>query len=235
MHSIVRKQENYQDILICKNYIVAFQQAVKPINIKISFSHQLSLEIKVIELLIPDIKFDKQYTQYTKACEDIFRKSKEYKQWILYQHSYHILECPFTHITNDIEANKKLIELHHHPYTLYEITDLAIQSILNYIRNINSQMKKMDDIEILSFIPTISIGYILCDLHLKDLVPYVPLTQTFHKLYHNVKKESENINIPDLFELDTQYIINYDKIPNLMGRLNEIQNNGIDFPIFTTI
>ncbi len=177
------------------------------------------------------MEFDKQYTMYVKQCEQVFRRSKEYDQWVYYQHDRHVLECPFTHIRNDIPENKKLIELHHHPYTLYELTDLIIQSILIYIKSSYRDMANYDDLEILSFVPTIAIGYILQDIHLQDLVSYVPLTQTFHKLYHNVKRESNNINIPDLFELDNKYVINLDKQSQLMNRLNTIQENGIDFPI----
>jgi hypothetical protein len=61
----------------------------------------------------------KNRTKIINKIEVTFRTSFEYKKWLDRQFELFNLTCPFTGI--DGYSSRRLLELHHHPFTLYEL------------------------------------------------------------------------------------------------------------------
>ena len=81
-------------------------------------------------MLYNEYDFDRETgrKKYIKKIVSLFRNSPEYKLWVSYQHRTKKLVCPFTGLDGNIE--KDVIELHHHPFTLYEIVEFLLDSIV---------------------------------------------------------------------------------------------------------
>jgi len=91
-----------------------------------------------VDILYNEYDFyeEKNIIKYTKSIEKLFRSSIEYRRWVYIQNQYRVLKCPFTGITNELENG--LLELHHHPITLYDICNIIIDSMLNKEINLNN-------------------------------------------------------------------------------------------------
>lgn len=109
---------------------------------------------------------NKERKRFIKSVESIVRKSPEYKIWRKF-----ILEvlgdnyCLFTHEV----ADQVTIELHHHPFTLYDIISLVVDKYLAEERLFNSLIIATDVLQ----------------LHYENKIGYVPMVKTLHEKYHN--------------------------------------------------
>jgi hypothetical protein len=63
----------------------------------------------------------KSRQKFIKKVEQTFRMSYEYRTWVSRQFELYQLSCPFTGV--DGYTSRKLLELHHHPLTLYDICE----------------------------------------------------------------------------------------------------------------
>lgn len=154
--------------------------------------------LETINLLYNDLDFaeDKVQVRYIKQIEKLFRCSIEYRRWVYLQNSSRTLTCPFTKISNEMDSS--LLELHHHPITLYGIIEIVI---LNLIEN---------DFD-LNYISSYKIQNHIQDQHLLDLVPFVPLTKTYHDQYHKLE---DNFLLEDnnRIEIKPEWVINLEKL-----------------------
>lgn len=116
-----------------------------------------------------EISTDKEKVRFIKEVEKIVRKSIEYKDYITFLKEYINMEnCSFfTNIKS--ERTKKIkLEIHHEPFTLYDITNIVVTKAmmnkedLNYFKIAEEVMK----------------------LHYQDMVGLIPLSLTVHKLVH---------------------------------------------------
>lgn len=150
-----------------------------------------------VDILYNEYDFyeEKNIIKYTKSIEKLFRSSIEYRRWVYIQNQYRVLKCPFTGITNELENG--LLELHHHPITLYDICNIIIDSMLNKEINLNN-------------VSSFQICKKVQDQHMLDLVSYVPLTKTYHDQYHITEKDSFSGELQ--IELKEEWIINYEKL-----------------------
>lgn len=61
---------------------------------------------------------------------------------------------------------------------------------------------------ILNQVPEFDVVRIVQDQHLIDLVPYIPLAETYHKWYHQTQQGDQWNQI----EIKDEWIINFDKL-----------------------
>lgn len=110
---------------------------------------------------------EKEEKNFIKNVETIVRKSVEYREFIEYitvtlGYNY----CLFTHETM---YETKDIEVHHHPFSLYNITYTVLQNKLEQGVKFSS----------------LSLAEEILQLHYKMYVGLVPLVGTLHNKFHN--------------------------------------------------
>lgn len=112
---------------------------------------------------LDDFLTDKDANAFKKSVERLVRTSPEYKRWIEFVHGVLGIQykCYQTGETN----NACSIELHHHPFTLYDIVSIVLENT-----------------EVIS---SFSVASEVMALHYKNLVGFVPLCSTSHEKYHN--------------------------------------------------
>lgn len=117
-----------------------------------------------------DIYDPKDFEKYIRDVEKCVRNSFEYKQFIEYLHDYMDLnDCLFIkEATRSGESNVK-IEIHHTPFTLYDIVNIVFNK-RNYYK---------DSLDI----PMVSKEVMM--LHYLLVVGLCPLSKTAHELVHN--------------------------------------------------
>lgn len=135
----------------------------------------------------------------------MFRHSPEYKRWVHLQYETKEIICPFTNIDGRLQDD--LIELHHHPFTLYEIIEFVLDSTVErYGETYKGE-------HILNCVSTFDVQRVVQDLHLLDLVPFVPLSKTYHKQYHKFNQEFNGL--VDEIVIKEEWVINREKIPKM--------------------
>lgn len=129
---------------------------------------------------------DKEYKKFVKNVERLVRSSLEYKEWVQFvKFSLGFDYCLFS-LETDEETDD--IEIHHHPFTLYDIVDLVTAK---FIANNKA-------------FTTFEIALETMQLHYQLKVGFVPLSGTLHKKYHK-----GNLPIPREFILgDYMYLYN---------------------------
>jgi len=131
---------------------------------------------KILE--VPPIKrnvivmTDKDKVKLIKTIERIVRSSMEYKQYIAYlRKEIDMTMCSFfTNITNK-ESRKVSIEIHHEPFTLFDITQIVLEKWLAESKEINP----------------ILIAEEVMKLHYQNKVGLIPISVTVHELVHSGK------------------------------------------------
>lgn len=106
---------------------------------------------------------DRDYNLYIKNIEKQVRGSIEYKNWIQkLREERGAYKCLISGSTID----DCTIEIHHLPFTLYDIVDIVI----------SNQKERFC---------TFTISLEVMQLHFDDFVGWVPLTHTLHEKVHN--------------------------------------------------
>lgn len=116
-----------------------------------------------------EISTDKEKVRFIKEVERLVRKSIEYKDYVAFLKEYINMEnCSFFTNIKAERTNKIKLEIHHEPFTLYDITNIVVTKAiankeeLNYFKIAEEVMK----------------------LHYQDKVGLIPLSLTVHKLVH---------------------------------------------------
>lgn len=152
---------------------------------------------------------EKELVKYIKCVERLVRSSIEYKELITYfRQNLNLNSC--TYLTN-LDSEKVSIELHHTPYTLFDIISIII--------SMYEQKNKLFN--------TFIIANECIKLHYSNLCGLVPLSESIHQLIHSeggfiVHKSLVLGNVDDFYkkykdymndELKNKYIIwdNYAK------------------------
>lgn len=115
------------------------------------------------------IATDKDKAKYIKYIEKLVRSSYEYKEYIKYLTE--ICEMNFCSVFESIskENIKKLkIEIHHEPFTLYDIVNIVLRRFINKNRDINEY----------------DIADEILQLHFRGMVGLIPVSYTVHQLIH---------------------------------------------------
>ena len=117
-----------------------------------------------------DLFNEKDFKKYIEDIERLVRSSREYREAVQYMRKYINMNTSlfFENVSN-IETAKIKIELHHYPFTLYDI----VLTVFNK----RSRLQEPLDIELVAK----EVAY----LHYFLIVGLVPLSKTEHKLVHN--------------------------------------------------
>jgi len=107
-----------------------------------------------------------KYKAFIDNCIRRFRKSRAYKGYKAYLMSLGMDRCQ---INGNIQDGMADIEMHHNFLTIYDITILISQHILNTVGRCT----------------TFDIVALLIQEHRENNIPIVMLTETAHQLYHN--------------------------------------------------
>lgn len=117
-----------------------------------------------------DLFNEKDFKKYIDDIERMVRSSREYREAVQYMRKFINMNTSlFFKNVNNIETAKIKIELHHYPFTLY---DIALT-----VFNKRNRLQEPLDIELVAK----EVAY----LHYFLIVGLVPLSKTEHKLVHN--------------------------------------------------
>ena len=145
-----------------------------------------------------DLFNEKDFKKYIDDIERMVRSSREYREAVQYMRKFINMNTSlFFQNINNIETAKIKIELHHHPFTLYDIVITVF--------NKRSRLQEPLDIELVAK----EVAY----LHYFLVIGLVPLSRTEHKLVHN-----QALFIP--LELDGKPIVlgDYNKFVEMYER-----------------
>jgi len=111
----------------------------------------------------------KEKIQFIRYIESLSRHSMELKQYITFlKENLDMTKCA---ILNNVDAESATIELHHFPFTLFDIVRIVVDKAIYYKSDITS-------FDLVSEVVR---------LHYEGLVGLVPLSATAHELAHSGK------------------------------------------------
>lgn len=113
---------------------------------------------------------DKDKYKLIKKVEQIVRSSTEYKAYIKFlKDEIDMTCCAFFNNINRDETTKVKFEIHHEPFTLFDITDAVVSSHINNDKPLNPLL----------------IAEEVMKLHYSNMVGLIPLSNTCHGLVHD--------------------------------------------------
>lgn len=148
---------------------------IDPDNIVIADKNKETIlklnNIPEYDFLIWDLEDSKELKKYFSTIEKEIRNSFEYREMIQYlRNNYNMDECSFIKVSNKDNFNIK-IEIHHYPFTLYDIVTIVYKKRIYYQESLDVQMVSKE----------------VTMLHYKLLIGLIPLSKTVHQLVHDGK------------------------------------------------
>ena len=135
-------------------------------NNLIKFNH-----IPEFNFVIYDLEEEKEYRKYIKNIEKEVRGSYEYKTMVKFlKENMNMDKCAFINMGSEAAGDIK-IEIHHYPFTLYDIAEIVYRKRVEYQESLDVQMVAKE----------------ITMLHYKLLVGLIPLSVTVHQLAHDGK------------------------------------------------
>lgn len=142
-------------------------------NIPINYQKNITLELREIpefECEAYDLNDEKDFEKYIKDIEKCVRSSIEYRRFTEYLRTYMDMDrCSFIANAKKDHDNNIKIEIHHYPFTLYDICRIVY----------NKRMYNNESLE------WTMVAKEVMQLHYELLVGLIPLSKTVHKLAHN--------------------------------------------------
>lgn len=131
-------------------------------------------EVNMSEIPEVEMKYniitEKDKAKTVKTCERMIRSSLEYKDYIKFLKEYiDMNKCSFWGNVKMDHYSKVKIEIHHSPFTLYDITMTILLKHLDLYGEIN----------------LFEVSEEVMKLHYQCRVGLIPLSTTVHKLVHN--------------------------------------------------
>lgn len=125
-------------------------------------------EIPPFDYTIYDLEDEKELKKYFSDIERDIRGSFEYRGMIKYmKDNMNMDQCAFIQVSSKDNYNIR-IEIHHYPFTLYDIVTIVYKKRCYYHQSLNLQLLAKE-----------------CTmLHYKLLVGLIPLSKTAHQLVH---------------------------------------------------
>lgn len=118
----------------------------------------------------PKYNTSREKQKYIKKCEMIIRKSSEYRDYIKFlKEFYNADQCAILQGLKNKNGKRYRIELHHEPFTLFDIVQTVINKRLSEGENIRD----------------LTIADEVTSLHYNGEIGLIPLTITMHELVHN--------------------------------------------------
>lgn len=116
-----------------------------------------------------DLANPKDFKKYIDDVEKVVRSSREYNKFIMYLRNYMDMnKCAFFQNVNNIDTTKIKIELHHHPFTLFDIANIIYEKRRRCDESLEVEMVAKESMYIHYFL----------------YIGLVPLAQTTHELVH---------------------------------------------------
>lgn len=114
----------------------------------------------------------KQTLKFIKKVEQFVRSSQEYKHYIAFlRKEVDMTLCSFFNNITTKGARKVSIEIHHEPFTLFDITQIVVEKWKQQGKNMNALLIAEEVIKI----------------HYQGRVGLIPLSLTVHELVHEGK------------------------------------------------
>jgi len=136
---------------------------------------------------------EKDKIKLIKTIERIIRSSMEYKQYVQYlRDEIDMTLCSFFNNINNKDTKRVSIEIHHEPFTLFDLTQIILDKWINEEKDINPLL----------------IAEEVTLLHYRNTVGLIPLCVTVHELVHNGKLF---IPLQNLFGNFVSFIEEYEK------------------------
>ena len=118
---------------------------------------------------LPKYTSPRDREKYIKTCETVIRKSMEYKEYIKFlRDNMDMDQCIILSNLKNGNGKKYHVEIHHEPFTLFDIVETVIT-------------KRLENGESIS---ALNVADEVMDLHYSGMVGLVPLTITMHELVH---------------------------------------------------
>jgi len=113
---------------------------------------------------------DKDKVKYIKYIEKMVRSSYEYKEYIKYLTDVCEMSfcSAFQNLTKDLVGKKLKLEIHHEPFTLFDIVNVVLRRFMNAGKDINEY----------------DLSDKVLELHFRGMVGLIPLSYTVHQLVH---------------------------------------------------
>jgi hypothetical protein len=160
------------ETLIPKNKIETKNNVILPVN-ENNFTDFRELYMDVLDE-------EKALTDYTKQIVKMVRSSYEYRKYIkLLKTEFDLTKCAFFKNIDIMDVNKISFEMHHYPFTIFDIISIVIQNRIKDQKEDPVNKKKFDRV-----LNPFSISKEVLRLHYEGKVGLVPLTITPHELYH---------------------------------------------------
>lgn len=157
---------------------------------------------------------DSDKKKFIKNVEKLVRGTIEYRTLIQYIREN--LEMDYCSILNNLDTSTVSIELHHTPYTLYDICEIVINKYEaeNYVFN------------------TLSIASEVLDLHYNNYIGLTPLSDTIHQLVHSeqikIHKDQVIGKVEVFYSIYKDYM-NEDHLSKYQDFINYSENNTNTF------
>jgi len=185
-----------------------YNTTIESVDIEINPTLKNSNDIS-LQLERDSFMSEKEEKRFIKSVEGLIRKSVEYYEFVSYiRDTLGNKYCAFTEESNDETED---VEMHHHPFTLYDIV-----CIVTYNKIKNNQK-----------FTSLSIAQEVLRRHFELNVGVVPLLGSLHKKYHNgyleIPMEFVIGNYKKLFEI---YYID-DETKNKVSKLMFITLSNI--------
>lgn len=140
-----------------------------PINYSLSNTIQLD-QIPEYDDPVYNLADEKSLNTFMKDLEREVRSSFEYKRLVNYLKNYMGMNrCAFLERTTMNPDSKVTIEIHHHPFTLFDICLAVVAKRQYYGESMELEMVAKEVIK----------------LHYEGKIGLIPLSKTPHELYHN--------------------------------------------------
>lgn len=160
--------------------------------------------IKKLKLSMPDemeyyvpLTNDKEKTKFISRVEKVVRSSMEYKDYIQFLKEHVGLDsCVFFQNVTNNKKGRISIEIHHEPFTLYDIVAVVLEKFIKEGRAIND----------------LDIADEVMELHYANKVGLVPLSKTAHQVVHNSTKLFVPLNM--VYGQYSQFLNEYDEYIN---------------------
>lgn len=166
---------------------------------------------------------DREKTKFVKRIEKYIRGSLEYKDYIYFLRTNVGMDaCAFFNNINKDTAKSIRIEVHHTPYTLFDIVKVVVNKYIKEGLPLNDLMIAEETMK----------------LHYSNMVGLIPLSKTLHLMVHG--ENAEKIVIPaymifgnyrKFIEEYGDYMDEYDfeKVDKMIERTKELKSNSYDF------
>lgn len=167
--------------------------------------HEIKLvQIPTCDFEPYDLDDEKSFKTYISDIEKEVRGSFEYRQFINYLRNFmDMSQCAFLEKAHNRETFDIKIEIHHYPFTLYDICNIVYNKREYYHESLEVEMVAKE----------------IMELHYKLIIGLVPLSETVHKLVHNARLFIPITNVLGRYDL---FMLYYD--PFISAEMKDMIN-----------